>query len=567
MGIKELLYSKLLPNELKDVSDETLFVCYIDEKTFVLSGNIVKKIKGKKTEEIIISWEEGFQYIEGLKSTNHIKKWEEILSKNKQLTFKLKIKLKEQLWVKIKIKPFMDENNKIYCYCGYITDITKEIELENLIKSLISDDLHGQLPTKDFMKSVVNNYLIESDKNKIRGALILVNINDFKHINDSYGFEIGDLFLSKVADRVLEYVKVEDLVCRYSCDEFIIFKSDIDSIQEIEDFAKVLQETIKEPFIVNGNSIQVTARIGASVFPDNGKSFSELHRNADVAMNSSNLSGHSTLRIFDEKINNEAIRLTSIQEGLKKALSKNEMFIVFQPKVYLETSYVNGFEALLRWNSSEIGNVTPNHFIPIAEKTKEIIPIGKFVLEEVFKKIRELLKEGYDDFKVAVNFSDVQLTYGTVLNDLIELSEKYKVSLRYIEMEITESTLMKSISSNKHKLEAIKYLGVSIALDDFGTGYSSLNYLTKLPIDVLKIDRSFLVDLMENRKSECIIENIVNLSHELGMYVVAEGVEEKEQVEYLKRIRCDSVQGFYYSKPEKFEDIKSLLNKEIVINA
>ncbi|NLK95481.1 MAG: bifunctional diguanylate cyclase/phosphodiesterase [Clostridiales bacterium] len=566
MGMRELISSEIVSNELRDISEESLIICNIKEKTFKIIGNITNDLNKNNNSEIVLSWQEGFNYIEGLKGKSYIKKWEKCLQKNKPLKFIVKIRCKDSLWIQIKIKPFINKTEGIYCYCGYIRNVTKEKELEELVKKLVSDDILTELPSNVFMKSVVNSYLEKCHEHKLRGALILININDFKKINDSFGYDKGDYLLEKLADKILKYVDEEDLVCRYSADEFIIFKPETDSIEAIEDFITTLQEALMEPFYIKSNTIYITVSIGVSIFPDNGENFDELHKNANIAMDDARINRRNGWRLFDDSISYEANKSYLIQEGLRTALINNEMYVVFQPKVFLETSLVTGFEALLRWNSRELGNIEPNKFISIAERTKEIIPIGKFVLEEVFIKIKQLLDEGNENFRIAVNFSDVQLTHGTVLNDLIELSNKYKVSLKYIEIEITESTLMESFKSNKHKLEAIKFLGVTIALDDFGTGYSSLNYLTKLPIDVLKIDRSFLVDLIKNRKNGCIVENIIKLSHELGMYVVAEGVEEKEQVEYLKKIYCDSVQGYYYSKPKKFDEIKSLLGKKIVVN-
>lgn len=284
---------------------------------------------------------------------------------------------------------------------------------------------------------------------------------------------------------------------------------------------------------------------------------------ADSAIYMKKTKGKDMDQLLSNSISIESNRTFAIKECLRKALDNNELFVVFQPKVILDSLKVNGFEALLRWNNSELGEVGPTEFIPVAESTRLIIPIGKFVLEEAFKRVRSLLDEGYKDFKIAVNFSEVQFRYGDIVSDFNEFKEKYKVSPEYIEMEITESILIKTVEDNISKLNTIKELGVSIALDDFGTGYSSFNYLTKLPIDVLKIDRSFVIDLIENRKSRCIVENIINLSHQLGIKVVAEGVEELDQVEYLKVILCDIVQGYYFSKPGNFDNVKTLLGKNL----
>ena len=291
--------------------------------------------------------------------------------------------------------------------------------------------------------------------------------------------------------------------------------------------------------------------------------FNELLKNSDTAMYRAKSNGKDEIEFFDSSISNELNRIYDIEKGLRTAIQDNEFYVVFQPKVVLEDSRVNGFEALLRWNSKTLGLVGPVEFIPIAESTRMIIPIGKFVLEEVFKEVKNLLDEGYDDFKIAVNFSEVQFRNGDIVSDFNEFIKKYNVPPKYIEVEITESMLMKTCEDNIMKLNEIKKLGLSVALDDFGTGYSSLNYLTKMPIDVLKIDRSFVIDILTNPKSKCIVEMIIQLSHDLGINVVAEGVEEVEQVEYLKGIFCDVVQGYYFSKPELFTKVKTLLGKQL----
>lgn len=296
--------------------------------------------------------------------------------------------------------------------------------------------------------------------------------------------------------------------------------------------------------------------------PHDGNDFNVLLKSADIAMHFVKKNGKNGYKFFNNKIYTELSKIFSLRKGLKKALKDDEMYVVFQPIISLSDYKMHEMESLIRWNSKKLGFVPPNEFISLAETTKQIIPIGKFVLEEVFKKIRNLLDAGYDDFKIAVNLSELQLRNKVIIQDFKEFMEKYDVSLKYIKIEITESVLMKSYNENLIILNEIKKLGASIALDDFGTGYSSLNYLTKLPIDILKIDRSFIVDLMSSEKSRCIVKNIINLSHELGIEVIAEGVEEIEQVNYLKSINCDKIQGYYFSKPECFEKVKELFYKE-----
>lgn len=431
------------------------------------------------------------------------------------------------------------------------------------INSIIQCDRITGLPNKYFFKNVVSNLLKNVVNNNTRAAMITIDLDNFKYVNDSFGHDFGDLLLKEVSYKILSSIPDDILVSRYSGDTFLLFKPDIADIQEIIALCNVIIKSFEEPNIVAGKKIYLTASIGISLSPDHGIDYNTLLKNADAAMYEAKKNGKNECDFFDDSLSVELNRVYSLQKGLRTALQNNEFYVVFQPKVSLDDSLVNGFEALARWESHEFGFVSPAEFIPIAESSKMIIPIGSFVLEEVFKKTKCLLNEGNDNFKIAVNLSEMQLREDVVLSDFRHLINKYRIHPKYIEVEITESMLMKSFDKNVKILQEIKNLGVSIALDDFGTGYSSLNYLTKLPIDVLKIDRSFVIDLIDNPKSKCIVENIINLSHQLGIEVVAEGVEDKCQVDYLKTILCDVVQGYYFSKPKLFEAIKDVIGKEL----
>ena len=393
--------------------------------------------------------------------------------------------------------------------------------------------------------------------------MIIINLDNFKYVNDSFGHDFGDLLLKEISYSILESVTDDIVVSRYSGDTFLLFKPDITDINEVIDLCNIIIKSFEEPNIVDGRKIYLTASIGVALSPDHGIDYNTLLKNADAAMYEAKKNGKNECDFFNDNLAVELNRVYNLQKGLRTALQNNEVYVMFQPKVSLDDSLVNGFEALARWESHEFGLVSPAEFIPIAESSKMIVPIGSFVLEEVFKKTKCLLNQGNDNFKIAVNLSEMQLREDIVLLEFKSLIKKYKINPKYIEVEITESMLMKSFDKNVKILEEIKKLGVSIALDDFGTGYSSLNYLTKLPIDVLKIDRSFVIDLMSNPKSKCIVENIINLSHQLGIEVVAEGVEDKSQVEYLRTILCDVVQGYYFSKPRMFDGIKNIIGKEI----
>ncbi|MCF0148320.1 MAG: EAL domain-containing protein [Clostridium sp.] len=469
--------------------------------------------------------------------------------------------LGQELWVRINGFTKKDIYGNFSIFEGYVHNISNEKDSSLKLEYINAyDELTGLNNRKSF-KTIMDNQLKDNIVNKTRGALIIVDIDNFKFINDSYGHNCGDKFLKRFSDDLKKKLNLNELLCRFGGDEFLIFIPYISDFRDVKKVVMKITEILKVPYNINNNEIFASLSIGVAVYPDDGEEFESLLKNADAAMYLAKSNGKNKWEMFNSNISREINRIYSIQRGLRTALDNDEMFVVFQPKVRLADNEIDGFEALLRWNSSEIGLVSPSEFIPIAESTRLIIPIGKFVLREVFIKIKYLLSEGYDNFKIAVNLSEIQLREGDLLEYFKLLIEEFKFSPKYIEFEITESMIMKSVDRNINYLMQIKNLGSSIALDDFGTGYSSLNHLTKLPIDVLKIDRSFVIDMIENDKSRYIVEKIIQLSHKLGITVVAEGVEEEEQVEYLKKMECDTVQGYYYSKPQNFENIINMLNK------
>lgn len=413
------------------------------------------------------------------------------------------------------------------------------------------------LPSVDVFKNIVKNNIKNSIINNTSASLILFDIDNFKHVNDSFGHEFGDSMLRIISSEVRNSINREVLICRYSGNTFILFQNS-ESENEIE-------KTIEEIFNVFKQShedIYLTISMGISVVPKDGISYDFLLKNADIAMYEAKQNGKNNYKFFSNEMGNKVVKEYALQKELRTSLENNEIYVVYQPKVSLEDSTVQGFEALARWNNKKFGEISPGKFIPLAEESKMIVPIGSFVLEEACRKIKFLSSKGYTDFKIAVNLSEVQFQEEIVINVLRKLIKKYQISSRHLELEITESMFMKSFESNLKVLEEIKDMGITIALDDFGTGYSSFSYLTKLPIDVLKIDRSFILDVCTNPKEKCMVEGIIRLAHQLGIQVVAEGVEEEEQVEYLKAIFCDFVQGYYFSRPKPFNEIIDIVGKK-----
>lgn len=549
-----------------EFSKDNLIICNIESETIQIMGNMAKVLNSEKRDSVKFTLEEFSNIIyDDMNGDEIFNIWNKIIQRNKdvRLEFKLKDINNRTICVNVKLRAFYDEMGYVQFYFGLIHDVTRERRAEEELKNIVDFDVVTNLPSSTYTKRTIDNYLKISQKENESCALVLVNIDNFKYINDTYGHEDGDRILKKVAIRLSKIIEAGDLICRYSGDEFIIFRHGIESFNEAKDLAILLRKSFEEGIKLNGNEIFITVSIGVALSPDNGSNYNILLKNADTALYRAKNDGKDEIQFFDNSISTEIDRVYAIEKGLRTAISDNELYVVFQPKVVLQDSTVNGFEALLRWKSKELGNVSPMEFIPVAESTRMIIPIGRFVLEEVFKKVKNLLNEGHDDFKVAVNFSEVQFRYSNIIDDFKTFIKKYNVPSKYIEVEITESMLMKTCDENIEQLNKIKSLGTSVALDDFGTGYSSFNYLTKLPIDVLKIDRSFVIDLLNDKKSRCIVEAIIELSHELGINVVAEGVEEEKQVEYLKGILCDVVQGYYYSKPDEFNNVKKLLGRKL----
>ena len=535
-----------------------LFISVNKEEDLIMLYGNNKEITGYKEDFIIMTFDEFRSYFR--------QDYFDILNdgiKNNLEEIEVKITniLGVDIWISVKGQARKSNKGEFLGFEGYVHNITREKEAHLKLEYIsYYDELTGLNNRKQF-KNIIEKELEKHIVSESRGALIIIDIDNFKFINDSYGHKCGDILLEKFSEDLKKIFNDDQLLCRFGGDEFLIFISSISYLNEINTTVRKIMDILKNPYDINGHKIYSSTSIGVSVFPDDGEDFEVLLKNADAAMYIAKSNGKNQWQMFNNNISREINRIYSIQRGLRTALDNDEMFVVFQPKVRLTDDEVNGFEALLRWKSNEIGFVSPGEFIPVAENTRLIIPIGKFVLREVFAKVKYLLSEGYDNFKIAVNLSEIQLRDGNLLEYFNSLIEEFNVSPKYIEVEITESMIMKSVDKNIECLLQIKELGASIALDYFGTGYSSLNHLTKLPIDVLKIDRSFVIDMAENDKSRYIVENIIQLSHKLGMTVVAEGVEEKEQVDYLRSIECDTVQGFYYSKPEYFENIISMLSK------
>lgn len=392
-------------------------------------------------------------------------------------------------------------------------------------------------------------------------AIFFIDLDNFKNINDTLGHDYGDLLLKDVSDRMLSCIASDDILARNGGDEFLILKNRFDTVDDLENFASQLVNVVHHPFILNDETAVVSMSVGIAVFPNNGLTVSELIKNADIAMYNAKNSGKNSYRFFDSYMEDDVNRKNDLADILSHVIDKNEIYLQYQPQVNVESGQVTGYEALMRIESELVGFISPAEFIPIAEETGIINILGEWALIEACNFNQVLIKSGFGPLRVSVNVSTTQLKDDHLIDIIKSIPEKTGMDLKHLEIEITESVLMNSFEHNLKLINQMKELGCSIALDDFGTGYSSFNYLTQIPIDTLKIDKSFIDGICSNEKDRCIADSIIDLAHKMDISVVAEGVEDNEQLQILQNQFCDTLQGYLFSKPLNSTDFIELLSK------
>ena len=391
-------------------------------------------------------------------------------------------------------------------------------------------------------------------------AIFFIDLDNFKNINDTLGHDYGDLLLKDVSDRMLSCIASDDILARNGGDEFLILKNRFDTVDDLENFASQLVNVVHHPFILNDETAVVSMSVGIAVFPNNGLTVSELIKNADIAMYNAKNSGKNSYRFFDSYMEDDVNRKNDLADILSHVIDKNEIYLQYQPQVNVESGQVTGYEALMRIESELVGFISPAEFIPIAEETGIINILGEWALIEACNFNQVLIKSGFGPLRVSVNVSTTQLKDDHLIDIIKSIPEKTGMDLKHLEIEITESVLMNSFEHNLKLINQMKELGCSIALDDFGTGYSSFNYLTQIPIDTLKIDKSFIDGICSNEKDRCIADSIIDLAHKMDISVVAEGVEDNEQLQILQNQFCDTLQGYLFSKPLNSTDFIELLS-------
>jgi polar amino acid transport system substrate-binding protein len=464
------------------------------------------------------------------------------------------------IWVLSKSKLIKDKDGTIIRMVGAHTDITERKEYEEKIYKMAYFDGLTNLPNRSFLIEKLDAAIKNTVEWNRKGALFFLDIDNFKQINDTLGHDIGDQLLQAVGKKIDEYLGSDFITARLGGDEFVILKEVISSSGEVEKTAEKIMKLFNDKWKLENNEMAVTMSMGSTVFPDDGMDVQKILKNADTAMYCAKDAGKNTYKFFEESMLENVLVRKELETDLRKAIENDEFQLFYQPYFNANTREIAGIEALIRWSHPVKGLISPAGFIPLAEETGLIREIGKWVITEACRKNKEWQQKGYKKVPIAVNVSTVQLgkhspqAVGNILSD-------FDLESKWLEFEITESKIMEVIEENIDILKKLKEIGVRISIDDFGTGYSSLSYLKQLPLDVIKIDKSFISDIECSNQETIIISDIISIAHKLSLQVIAEGVEGQHQIDYLVNQKCNFLQGFFFSKPLNSKEMEDLLNK------
>jgi diguanylate cyclase (GGDEF)-like protein/PAS domain S-box-containing protein len=461
--------------------------------------------------------------------------------------------------------PIHDRRGQIIGAVIVFHDVTAARAKSMKMSYLAQHDDLTHLPNRALLDDRVSQAIALAQRYGQRLAVLFLDVDHFKHINDSLGHDIGDRLLQSVARRLVTCVRGSDTVSRQGGDEFVVLLSEVVHAEDAAISAEKILLALSMPYIVEQHNLHITVSIGIATYPDDGRVVEQLKRNADFAMYHAKGCGRNTYQFFKPSMNVRAIKRQSVEKALGRAMQRNDFVLHYQPKMNLQTGTIIGVEALIRWRHRRRGLVLPTHFIPMAEECGLIAPIGRWVLREACRQTRAWQRDGnLIPTRVAVNISAAELRAKDFVAGVRAILTETSLEPRYLELELTETSLVRDAKSSADVLWALKDLGVNIALDDFGTGYSSLTHLKRFPIDTLKIDQSFVRDLSTNAKDACILSAVISLGKSLHMRVVAEGVETGTQLAFLQEQSCPEGQGYYFSPPVAAETITQLLAHRVV---
>lgn len=452
-----------------------------------------------------------------------------------------------------------DEGGVLTHYVAILSDISERKESEERIRYLTQHDALTGLANRTLLTDRLEQAIAYARRTGRLVGVMLLDLDCFKLINDSLGHATGDLLLKQVADRLSGHTRAGDTVARLGGDEFMLVLSDIGTENDLASLARHLVGALTAPMTVDGKDVTMTASLGVALFPRDGEVAAALLQNADAAMYRAKELGRNTIQFYAPEMNARMLERFELESGLRRAIERCEFVLQYQPKVELIQGQVIGAEALIRWCHPALGMVSPGDFIPLAEETGLIIPIGDWVIETACRQLKSWHNQGFSDLAVSVNLSARQFQQENLVDFVAGVLAANDLQAQYLELEVTESAVMRNPEQTIDTLQRLKKLGVHISLDDFGTGYSSLNYLKRFPIDVLKIDQSFVRDITSDPGDAAIANAVISLAHNLKHKVIAEGTETEAQVAFLRRNHCDQIQGYCFSRPLPVEEFQLLL--------
>lgn len=463
----------------------------------------------------------------------------------------------------LSIHAVMDSEEKTIHYVALFHDLTVIKHKEEKIKYQANYDALTGLPNRQLINDRLKMAIAHSHRNELPLGVLFVDLDDFKNINDSLGYYYGDLLLQEVARRLTECCREEDSVARLGGDEFLLIAQCLRKEEPAAArLAERIIESLKQPFLLKDKQVYINASIGITIYPNDGNDIEALQQNAEVAMYRAKSQGKNQFSLFTEELNREVLRRIALGNDLREALSREEFMVYYQPKVDLKTGIVSGMEALVRWNRLKKEMVSPIEFISLAEDLGVIYSLGQWVLSMACRQAREYGVACQRDLFVAVNLSVKQFRQDNLVEMIKETLHETGLSPNLLTLEITENIVISDIEATIETLKRLKELGVQVSIDDFGTGYSSLSYLKKMPLNELKIDKSFVDDTPDDAEASAIVKTILSLARSLNLKTVAEGVETKEQLAFLRNEGCDEMQGYLFSKPLPASEMAALLNED-----
>lgn len=477
------------------------------------------------------------------------------------------------LWANITASAIHGKEGNVHYALVIIQDLTDNKKAAEEIHLLHYYDGLTGLPNRTFHKELIKRSIEHAQRHKEIFAIIYIGLDNFQRINDTLGYSIGDLLLKAVADRLINSLRKSDyvarsdegetvnVVSRVGGDEFIVLAHDLNQVQDAAIASRRLLKEISASYDLSGRDVFMTASIGIALYPDDGTDVDDVLKNAEKAMRYTKSEGKNNYQFFSESMNSFVLELLSLESDLHKALERDELVLYYQPKVDAATRMVKGMEALIRWKHPDKGLIPPMQFIPLAETSGLIIPIGEFVIRTVCGQIKTWQEAGYKQMNIALNVSGRQFDQQNLIEIVKDTLKNTMISPEYLVLEITESIIMRNPEKAIQILTELNALGIGISIDDFGTGYSSLSYLKRLPLDFLKIDQSFVNGLASDPRDQAIIKATIAMAHSLNLKTIAEGVETEEQLSFLQEHGCDEIQGYLFSRPLPAEEIPGILVK------